>query len=233
MGELANENDIIPLDRIYLNNPVPELRTYKYLGVLIDENLSFNPHVDYLCKKLSRALFCLKRIKSFVNSKDLKTIYFSLFHSHLLYCSSIIGCTSNSNIKRICTLQKKAIRTITLSKYNDHTAPIFFNLKILPFNKIIYLQNLKYMHSIVYEYAHVSFANMCSRNISRPSEYELRNSNDFTLPAPHYENFKRFPLYSFPNLWNNLGDVKFQNNKITFRISLTDQLFDQLVSQVT
>jgi len=185
----------------------------------------------FYAKKLSRALFCLKRIKSLVNAKDLKTIYFSVFHSHLLNCCSIVGCTSNSNIKRICNLQKKAIRTITFSKYNEHTAPIFHNLRILPFDKIIYLQNLKYMHSLVYEYAHVSFANMCQRNILRPINYELRNSNDFTLPAPHFENFKKFPLYSFPDLWNKLGDVKFQPNKVTFSIALTDQLFDQLIAQ--
>ena len=192
--------------------------------------LSFTYHIDYLCKKLSRGLFYLKRIKSLVNEKDLKTIYFTVFHSHLLYCSTIVGCTSISNIKRICTLQKKAIRIITSSKYNAHTAPLFNELKIMPFDYIIQLQNLKHMHSIVYEYAHESFAGIWTRNINRLTEHNLRNNDDFTLPAPHYENFKRYPLYSFPFAWNNLGDVKLQRNKTTFRIALTDQLFDQLVS---
>jgi len=110
-----NLSDIVYLDRITSNNVVLELRNYKYLGILLDENLNFNQHVDYICKKLSRGLFCLKRIKSLVDEKVLKTIYFSIFHSHLLYCSTIVGCTSNSNIQRICKLQKKAIRIITAS----------------------------------------------------------------------------------------------------------------------
>jgi len=217
------------LDRITSNSTAKELRTYKYLGVLLDENLSFTQHVDYICKKLSRGLFCLKRIKSLVNEKDLKTIYYSIFHSHLLYCSIIIGCTSNSNIKRIVTLQKKAIRILTSSRYNAHTANLFYQLKIMPFDKIIQIQKLKYMHSIVYEYAHASFSGTWTRNINRFTEHNLRNNDDFTLPAPRYENFKRYPLYSFPSAWNSIGDVKFQRNKVTFGIALTDQLFDQLV----
>ena len=86
------------------------------------------------------------------------------------------------------------------------------------------------MHSIVYEYAHKSFARTWTRNINRLTKHTLRNNDDFTVPAPHYENFKKYPLYSFPNAWNNLGDVKFQHNKVTFQIALTDQLFDQLIS---
>jgi len=228
-GTAANNSEITYLDRIASCSSDKELRTYKYLGVLLDENLSFTQHIDYICKKLSRGLFCLKRIKSLVTEKDLKTIYFSIFHSHLLYCSTIIGCASNNNIKRIVTLQKKAIRILTSSRYNAHTANLFHQLKIMPFDKIIQIQKLKYMHSIVYEYAHSSFSGTWTRNINRLTEHNLRNNDDFTLPAPRYENFKRYPLYSFPNAWNNIGDVKFQRNKVTFGIALTDQLFDQLV----
>jgi len=226
----ANLNDIVHLDRITSSSAVQELRLYKYLGILLDENLNFSQHIDYICKKLSRGLFYLRRIKSLVNEKNLKSIYYTVFHSHLLYCSTIVGCASQSNIKRICTLQKKAIRIITSSKYNEHTAPLFHKLKIMPFDCIVQIQNLKHMHSIVYEYAHESFAGTWTRNINRETEHNLRNNDDFTVPAPHYENFKKYPLYSFPYAWNNLGDVKFQRNKVTFQIALTDQLFDQLIS---
>jgi len=87
------------------------------------------------------------------------------------------------------------------------------------------------MHSIVYEYAHESFVNTWKRNSNRGIEHDLRNNNDFTLPAPKYENFKKSPLYSLPNAWNNLGDIKFQHNKFTFCKALVDQLFDQLINE--
>ncbi len=98
---------IIPLERIYNLHPNPELRSYKYLGILLDEYLSFNYHYDLICKKISKGLFCLKRAKNILNIKSLKSMYFALVHSHLLYCSLVVGCTSESNIKRVSILQKK------------------------------------------------------------------------------------------------------------------------------
>ena len=48
--------------------------------------------------------------------------------------------------QRIFILQKKAIRIITLSKYNAHTAPIYKELKLLKVSDIYKLQKLKFYH---------------------------------------------------------------------------------------
>ena len=54
----------------------------KYLGVKIDGNLSWKSHIDYLSVKLNRANVLFK-IRNFVNSSILITIYFAIFESHL------------------------------------------------------------------------------------------------------------------------------------------------------
>ena len=58
----------------------------KYLGVKIDGNLSWKSHIDYLPVKLRRANALLFKIRNFVNSSVLRTIYFAIFVSHLNYC---------------------------------------------------------------------------------------------------------------------------------------------------
>ena len=58
----------------------------KYLGVKIDGNLSWKSHIDYLSVKLSRANALLFKIRNFVNNSILRTIYFTIFESHLNYC---------------------------------------------------------------------------------------------------------------------------------------------------
>ena len=58
----------------------------KYLGVKIDGNLSWESHIDYLSVKLNRANALLFKIRNFVNSSILRTIYFALFESHINYC---------------------------------------------------------------------------------------------------------------------------------------------------
>ena len=76
--------NIVPLDRIHSDAYLADNHCFKYLGILLDENLSFRYHVDYICKKLSKSLFCLRRAKPLLNKKALRTLYFAIFHSHLL-----------------------------------------------------------------------------------------------------------------------------------------------------
>jgi len=54
-----DQNKITEISRISVKNPDTADKTYKYLGILIDENLSFDFHFEYLSKKLSRALYFL------------------------------------------------------------------------------------------------------------------------------------------------------------------------------
>lgn len=230
IDEVANDNLIIPLERIQNSNPT---KFYKYLGILIDENLNFNFHIDLVCKKLSRALFCLNRVKHILEHKALKTLYFSLFHSHLLYCSIILNCTQQKNINRIFIMQKKAIRIITKSHYNAHTTPLFSSLNILPFEKIIHLNQLLFMHSIHYSYSHTSFNNVWMLNNERNHDHTLRNLNKFYTPFPRFEFFKRSPIYMLPKIWNELpGELRCQSNRYTFKIAVINHLF-QLLEEET
>ncbi len=114
IGAINNPGNIFELERISSTSNIPVNSHYKYLGILIDENLNLDNHIQHICKKLNRSLFSLNRIKNILNQKSLRTIYFSLFHSHLLYCPSILNCTSQSNLKRIVTLKKKLLELFTM-----------------------------------------------------------------------------------------------------------------------
>ena len=228
LGKDDIKDNIIPLERIHNDALDTGSQNYKYLGILLDENLTFNYHVDYICKKLSKAMFCLRRAKSVLNKKALITLYYSMFHSHLLYCSNIIGCASNANIKRITVMQKKVIRLITFSHYNAHTEPLFKQLKILPFEKILFESKMKFMHAIYNNIAPPSFNNVWQKNNIREQQYDLRNQDNFIIPKPRFEGFKKYPLYSFAKTWNESGDLRLYNNFVTFKMALRNQLLEQL-----
>jgi hypothetical protein len=48
------------------------------------------------------------------------------------------------------------------------------------------------------------------------------------FPNPHIEQFKKSPLYSFAKWWNDLNDIKLQQNKKTFQIALKDYLLSKI-----
>jgi hypothetical protein len=205
--------------------------TYKYLGVLLDENLNLNKHTEYICNKLSRALFCLTRVKTLLPHKSLINLYFALFNSHLLYCINILGSTTQKNVNKILKLQKKAIRIINNAPYNAHTAEFFADLDILPFDKLVVFHRALFMHAIKYDYGPVSFQNTWQLNNERNLIYNLRNLAEFAIIPPRFEGFKKFPLYSFPSTWNNLDDVKFHRNRTTFKIEFKKKLLESLFIQ--
>ena len=72
----------IQLDRI--GNDCNEKST-KFLGIYLDEHLSWSYHIAQVKKKVSMALFSLKQVKRVLPTECLKTLYYALVHSHLSY----------------------------------------------------------------------------------------------------------------------------------------------------
>ncbi len=63
IGQIQNPELIFPITRIHCEG---EEKSFKLLGVLFDEYLSFDAHITSLCSKISKSLFCLNIIKNFV-----------------------------------------------------------------------------------------------------------------------------------------------------------------------
>jgi hypothetical protein len=181
--------------------------------------------------KLNKSLYCINRAKNFLSNKALKTLYYSLIHSHLSYCTPILNCANNSNIQTIYKIQKKAIRTVTRNNYLAHKNPIFVEHKILPLPKLTVYSELKLMHSIIYGYCPPSLRHLFQRNEQRDLNQNLRNADDITVPHPRIKLFKKSLLYRLSVGWNALTDLKLQHNKTTFKISLKEHLFDTLSNE--
>jgi len=62
---------------------IQQTDSIKYLGVIIDNKLLWKPQISSLCRKLSQACGVVCKIRHFADTKILRLIYFSLFHSHL------------------------------------------------------------------------------------------------------------------------------------------------------
>jgi hypothetical protein len=83
------------------------------------------------------------------------------------------------------------------------------------------------MHAIYYKYNLSSFSNIWLTNAQRDIDMDLRNANDFILQFVYRESFRRCPLYTPPFEWNKLGDIRYQPNRCTFKVTL---LYDLLES---
>jgi len=101
------------------NQTVSETSEAKFLGLIIDQNLSWNQHVELIVKKVSSGLYALKQMSKICNQDTLKQIYYALIHSHINYGIGVYGATTIKNPNKILKLQKKAIRIILNLKWNS------------------------------------------------------------------------------------------------------------------
>jgi hypothetical protein len=205
---------IFPLQRIDSNSSTPAI---KFLGFYMDESLNFKYHIKYISKKLSNALYFMRNAKNLLSSKALKSLYYSLFHCHVIYAIHIWSCSAESNFKEILIKQKQALRIISGAQYNAHTEPLFKMQNILPINDLILFFKLQFMQQYVQGLLPQSFAGVWRTTGELAQDEEnwpnLRNRdyNDLVVPFARLTITERFPLTSFPKIWNafNDFDIKF------------------------
>ena len=108
--------------QIYMNGTIiKQVSEIKFLGVILDENLSWMPHIDYLVKKLRSCVGTLSRIRHVVPKNLYINLYHTLFESHLTYGISVWGGVPHCKLEKLFIIQKKCIRILfgDSEKYND------------------------------------------------------------------------------------------------------------------
>ena len=79
------------------NNIKSNITNTKFLGIMIDNTLTWKSHIEMIIPKLSVACFAIRAIKSFVMLDTLNMIYHSYFHSVINYMIISWGNSSCSN----------------------------------------------------------------------------------------------------------------------------------------
>lgn len=107
---------------------IQRVATMKYLGVILDEKLNFNEHIDYTIRKAARKFGVLCRINRFLTADAKILIYKSIIAPHFDYCASILFLASDQQMKRMQILQNKVMRLILCC---DRLTPRVFMLDCL------------------------------------------------------------------------------------------------------
>ena len=118
----------------------------KYLGVYIDEHLTWHKQVSELSLKLRRANGALSKIRHFVPLNTLLNIYHALFNSHLIYACQAWGQCETSITKRTFILQKSAMRLMSFSPFQSPSSPLFSLFRIPKIFDLVHIANILFIH---------------------------------------------------------------------------------------
>ena len=131
----------LPDIAIHINNvPINKVPNFNYLGIMIDEHMSWENHIQMISMKISKIIGITKRLRYIFPQRILLTLYKSLIVSHLHYGILLWGkCAADLE-----KLQKRAVRVISFSRPIEHTEPIFKTLNLLKLKDIYILKVFKF-----------------------------------------------------------------------------------------
>ena len=203
-----NPSSHVHVNSIYLGNSkitrvgkYCEEKSVRFLGIWVDDTLSFTDHIAKLKAKLKSAIYALSTSSTIVSLRVRKLIYNSLFESHLRFGAIIYGASNPKSLEQICVLQRKAIRIVARAKYNAHTDNIFKEFRVLKFDDIVHLSQTIFVRQFKNKQLPTSFNNFfqnlpLSEQIYRDHDYNLKQK---LLNKPFLHNY---PSVQLVRAWN-------------------------------
>ena len=104
VGRLDSTPESTPIIQVG-NMMIRRVTKVKYLGLVVDENLSWDEHVEYISKKISRNIGIIKRMRSILPHESLITSYMTLVEPHFKYCDTVWGQCNETLKDKLQTLQ--------------------------------------------------------------------------------------------------------------------------------
>ena len=141
----------LQLPAMTLNNiKIKRENSVKFLGVIIDENLTWKNHIEVVENKISKKIGVFYRASHLLNFKNLLKIYFSFIHIYISYANIAWASTFKTKLQGILKKQKHAARIAFHANRFDHSRPLLKEMKALNVYQINLIQTLKFMHKLKY-----------------------------------------------------------------------------------
>lgn len=190
------------------NIQIQRVTSFRYLGIIIDENLSYKEHCNRLRVKVAQGVGIMRRFQHFFPYEILRLIYFALVHSHLTYCPLIYLATFRCHVKPIQILQNRAL--LILKKYlpspssypnKSKTETLYLLTNILPVSQIFtlnsFLFKVKYDRSELPTY----FRSNNFFPVQHAHSYETRHKWNIQHLKLSTERSRFSPLFSITGSW--------------------------------
>ena len=203
----------------------------RYLGIIIDNNLSGKHHIDHVAIKMSRTGGLIGKLRHFLPRHTLLRIYRSLVAPYLTYGLTTWGRAYKSHLEKPLKLQKRALRFIYFSERNQHAIPLFIDAGVLPL-KFLYYEHLA---NLMFEIRHSNAPGNIQDLFQDISDIYSYNTG-FSASNNFYTQSSRLSIQvnSFSRIgtkmWNEMPVSLRKRSKNAFKRKIKQTLFEILAS---
>ena len=178
---------------------MPKTNEIKFLGVIIDEKLTFKPQINQIGKKVSQAIGAIKRISRFIPCNSISSLYNGLVQSRISYAIPAYGSAARTHVAKLQSLQNKIGSLITYRGTED-----FFAKNLNVENLFAYFTVIKFFKC--YQLSqHQHFVTAIDELVPT-HRYPTRAREDDRLNTPFYRTNRCQQSFLFHAIqkWNSL-----------------------------
>jgi hypothetical protein len=198
--------------------PIEQVDSMKYLGVVIDNRLSFGPHVDFTAKKVAKKIGYMYRTCFGMDRWTKTIIYQTIVAPHFEYCSSILFLCNRTDIKKLQVLQNRAMRLIIGCNKYTPIAEMLGELQWLNVHQKTIYNTLV----LIFKMKTGCLPDYLSSNmtiVAQTHGHETRGKNNFKLPHYTKASAQNNLFYNGLKLFNKLPiEIKNSNTINEFKI---------------
>ena len=194
---------------------IERVSVMKYLGVLLDDTLTFEDHIQYVVDKATKKLGILRKSREFLPRNTSILLYKSLVLPHIDYCDLVYMTASEYHLNRLQLIQNVASRIIL--RANRRTSIKFMHNEL----KLLMIKDRQQIHLSMECFRQINtisglndlFVKHDTGRVTRGT-----NMNNMKIPVMNTATGRKAFSYRGPSHWNTLPpDLKINDNKNSFK----------------
>ena len=187
------------------NEPLEEKVYAKYLGVYIDQKLTWETQIEHINERLIKGNAILAKMRHYVSRKTVLNLYNSFIQPHLDYGALVWGQCAKTHIEKIEASQDKTIRILNFKKKDDSAKQLYPISKILPIKQNTKFILGKFIWRTVHSFQPTSILELFETHNAVPSDREPdKEFFKMRLPNQRIGHGINFVVFAGIKLWNQM-----------------------------
>lgn len=162
------------------NEIIERVNRFKYLGCVIDENLTFSDHAKYISNKTAKKINVLGRVSHSLSYWTRMTIYKSIIAPHFYFCSTLLFLVNKSEVDALQRKQNKALRIVLGCNRYTSGNTLLDTTNLLSVKQVITLNTMVFIYKMVHELLPKHLLDRC-KFVRDMHGYDTRSRNNFYI----------------------------------------------------
>ena len=86
---------------------ISEVSKTKFLGVIIDNRLNWQHHINYISCKVAKGIGIILKIRKVLDNESLRSLYYAFIYPYMMYCNHVWENACSFYLNKLIILQKK------------------------------------------------------------------------------------------------------------------------------